>query len=191
MWSWNPGSPGFWISEMIPLDHRDRGNRADPFTEPNSCFSDSSDSLNSLHSLEFFCNLLFSAKSWQNSASLDGKKQNKNPQLELNTQPPDLHSNTLPTELDSKLLGRRVLKWALFVSCTTSHVELHFTCWLFLESIEHDFLRFRFRLATECWLSSVGRVLEWRSGGCGFNPDWGQFFILLLAGRILPGFGRK
>ena len=36
---------------MIPLDHRDRGNRADPYTEPNSCFSDSSDSLNSLNSL--------------------------------------------------------------------------------------------------------------------------------------------
>ena len=33
---------------MIPLDHRDRGNRADPYTEPNSCFSDSSDSLNSM-----------------------------------------------------------------------------------------------------------------------------------------------
>ena len=36
---------------MITLDHRDRGNRADPYTEPNSCFSDSSDSLNSLNSL--------------------------------------------------------------------------------------------------------------------------------------------
>ena len=37
---------------MIPLDHRDRGNRADPFSEPNSCFSDSSDSLNSLNSMK-------------------------------------------------------------------------------------------------------------------------------------------
>ena len=36
---------------MIPLDHGDRANRADPYTEPNSCFSDSSDSLNSLNSL--------------------------------------------------------------------------------------------------------------------------------------------
>ena len=36
---------------MIPLDHRDRGNRADPYTEPNSCLSDSSHSLNSLNSL--------------------------------------------------------------------------------------------------------------------------------------------
>ena len=36
---------------MIPPDHRDRGNRADPYTEPNSCFSDFSDSLNSLNSL--------------------------------------------------------------------------------------------------------------------------------------------
>ena len=37
---------------MIPQDHRDRGNRADPYTEPNSCFSDSSDSLNSLNSMK-------------------------------------------------------------------------------------------------------------------------------------------
>ena len=29
-------------------DHRDTGNRADPYTEPNTCFSDSSDSLNSM-----------------------------------------------------------------------------------------------------------------------------------------------
>ena len=38
-------------TEMIPLDHRDTGNRAYPYTEPNSCFSDSSDSLNLLNSL--------------------------------------------------------------------------------------------------------------------------------------------
>ena len=37
---------------MIPLDHRDRGNRADPYTETNSCFSDSSNSLNSLNSMK-------------------------------------------------------------------------------------------------------------------------------------------
>ena len=37
---------------MIPLDHRDRGNRVDPYTEPNSCFSDSSDSLNSLNAIK-------------------------------------------------------------------------------------------------------------------------------------------
>ena len=37
---------------MIPLDHRDRGIRADPYTEHNSCFSDSSDSLNSLNSMK-------------------------------------------------------------------------------------------------------------------------------------------
>ena len=140
--------------------------------------------------IEFFYNLLFSAKSWQNHVSIDGKKQNKNyPQSGLNPQPPDLHSNALPTELGRNLLSRRFLKWALFVSCITSHVGL----WLFLESTEHDF-KWRFRLATECWLSSVGRALEWRSGDCGFHPDWGQFFILLLsvnAGRILQGFGRK
>ena len=41
---WNPGSP-------LPLSHRATGNRADPYTEPNSCLSDFSDSLNSLNSL--------------------------------------------------------------------------------------------------------------------------------------------
>ena len=90
------------------------------------------------HSIEFFYNSLFSAKSWQNSVSIDRKKQNKNcPQSGLNPQPPDLHSNALPTELCRILLGRRFLKWALFVSCTTSHVGLG----LFLDSIEHDFIK--------------------------------------------------
>ena len=42
---------------MIPLYHRDRGNRADPYTEPNSCFSDSSDSLNSLNSVNVLLHL--------------------------------------------------------------------------------------------------------------------------------------
>ena len=37
---------------MIPPDHRDTGNRADLYTKPNSCFSDSSDSLNSLNSMK-------------------------------------------------------------------------------------------------------------------------------------------
>ena len=62
----------------------------------------------------------------------------------------------------------------------------HFTCWtLFISrawSIEYDFRQWRFRLATECWLSSVGKVLAWRSGGPGFQPHWGQFltkFILI------------
>ena len=36
---------------MMPLDDRNRANRADPYTEPNLCFSDSPDSLNSLNSL--------------------------------------------------------------------------------------------------------------------------------------------
>ena len=43
--------------EMIPLDHRDRGNRADLYTEPNSCFSDSSDYLNSLNSMKVLLHL--------------------------------------------------------------------------------------------------------------------------------------
>ena len=37
-----------------------------------------------------------------------------------------------------ELLGRRFLKWAFFVSCTTSHVWLCVWLCSFLESIEHD-----------------------------------------------------
>ena len=59
------------------------------------------------------------------------------PQWGLNSQPLDHHSNALPAELGRNLLGRRFLKWALFVSCITSHVGL---C-SFLESIEHDFIK--------------------------------------------------
>ena len=93
---------------------------------------------NVAHLIEFFYNSLFSAKSWQNSASINGKKQNKNcSRSGLNPQSQDLHSNALPTELGRNMLGRRFLKWTLFVSCTTSHVRL----WLFLESIEHDFIK--------------------------------------------------
>ena len=51
--------------------------------------------------------------------------------------PPDHQSNALPSKLDRNLLGMRFLKWALFVSCTTSHVGL---C-SFLESIEYDFIK--------------------------------------------------
>ena len=54
---------------MIPLDHRDTGNRADPYTEPNSCFSDSSDSLNLLNSLNSVKVLLHLEKTplWSNT----------------------------------------------------------------------------------------------------------------------------
>ena len=51
-----------------------------------------------------------------------------------NPWPPDHQDNALPTELGRNLLGRWLLKWDLFVSCTTSQVGL---C-SFLESIEHD-----------------------------------------------------
>ena len=101
---------------------------------------------------------------------------NNCPQWGSNPQSLDNHSNSLPTMLGKNLLGRRFLKWALFVSCTTSHVGL---C-SFLESIEHE-RPLRFRLATECWLSSVGRALESWSGVCEFKLHWGQFlkkFIL-------------
>ena len=52
----NPGSP-VWETETLPLSHRDTGNRADPYTEPNSCLSDFSDSLNSLNSLNVLLHL--------------------------------------------------------------------------------------------------------------------------------------
>ena len=53
----------------------------------------------------------------------------------------------------------------------------HFTCWtLFISRINRAWQRpWRFRLATECWLSSVGRALVWWSWSLGFNPHWGQF----------------
>ena len=53
---------------------------------------------------------------------------------------------------------------------------------------------FRNLLPNRFLASTVGREWDWWSGGCGFNPRWGQFFILLFsfnAGRILPRFGRK
>ena len=54
----------------------------------------------------------------------------------------------------------------------------HFTCWTSLISrVNRAWLYkpWRFRLATECWLSSVGRVLAWWSRGPGFNAHWEQF----------------
>ena len=81
-------------------------------------------------SIEFFYNSLFSAKSWQNSASIDGEKQKKNcPQSGLNPQSLDHHSNALPTELGRKLLGMKISE--------VSFVGLL----LFPESIEHDFIK--------------------------------------------------
>ena len=75
---------------------------------------------------------------WQIFRQGRTKKIVKNcPQWVLKPEPPDLQANALPTELGRNLLGRRFLKWALFVSCTTSHVRL---C-LFLESIEYDFMK--------------------------------------------------
>ena len=38
-------------TETLPLSHRATDNRTDPYTEPNSCLSDFSDSLNFLNSL--------------------------------------------------------------------------------------------------------------------------------------------
>ena len=100
------------------------------------------------------------------------------PQWGLNPQTLDHHSNALPTELGRNLLARRFLKWALFVSCTTSHVGL---C-SFLESIEHDFIKALMIHTDNQIVAYLSGALEWWSGGCGFKPHWGQFltkFILL------------
>ena len=56
------------------------------------------------------------------------------PQWGLNSQPPDHQSGALTTELARNLLE---ISEVSFVSCITSHVGL---C-LFLESIEHDFIK--------------------------------------------------
>ena len=44
---WNPGPP-VKETETLPLSHRDNCKRAITCTEPNSCLSDFSDSLNSM-----------------------------------------------------------------------------------------------------------------------------------------------
>ena len=54
---WNPGPP-VQETETLPLSHRATGNRADPYSEPNSCLSDFSESLNSLNSLNLMKVLL-------------------------------------------------------------------------------------------------------------------------------------
>ena len=38
----------------------------------------------------------------------------------------------------------------------------------------------RFKVATVCWLSSVGKALAWRSGGPGFKPHWGQLLMIFF-----------
>ena len=43
--------------QTVPLSHRATGNRGDPYTEPNSCLSDFSDSLNSLNSAKVLLHL--------------------------------------------------------------------------------------------------------------------------------------
>ena len=65
----------------------------------------------------------------------------------------DLQANALPTELGRNLLGRRFLKWALFVSCTTSHVGL---C-SFLESIEHDFIK-AMKIQAGSWMLTYNSI---------------------------------
>ena len=41
----------------LPLSHRATSTRADPYSEPNSCLSDFSDSLNSLNSMKVLLHL--------------------------------------------------------------------------------------------------------------------------------------
>ena len=51
------------------------------------------------------------------------------------------------------------------------------------------------RQTTKQWLSSVGRALEWWSGGCGFKPHWGKVLtkvirLIKTVVRIKPGTHR-
>ena len=76
-----------------------------------------------------------------------------------------------------------------FVSCTTSHVGLS----LFLESIEHDFIR-ALLIHTYNQIVTVSRAWDLWSEGCGFNSGCGQHFyfaLLLQYCQELAGIGRK
>ena len=66
-----------------------------------------------------FCQII-----WQIFTQEEQKKSSKIAPSGLETRTSGSSGNALPTELGSNLLGRRFLKWALFVSCTTSHVGL-------------------------------------------------------------------
>ena len=79
----------------------------------------------------------------------------------LNPWHPDHHSNALPTELGRNLLGIRFLKWAMFVSCTTSHVGLSRINGAWLYKGLNDSHR---QPNSD---NSAGRSLEWWSTGCG------------------------
>ena len=60
---------------MIPLYHRDTGNSVDPYTEPYSCFSDFSDSLNSLNLMKVLLHL------WKTPLFLESTVEKENPAL--------------------------------------------------------------------------------------------------------------
>ena len=68
-----------------------------------------------------FCQII-----WQIFTQGRAKKKNhqKLPPVGLKPGPPDLQANALSAELGRNLLSWRFLKWALFVSCTTSHVVI-------------------------------------------------------------------
>ena len=85
------------------------------------------------------------------------------PQWGLKPGPLDLQANALPTELGRNLLLRRFLKWALFVSCTTSHVGL---C-SFLESIEF------FTIGISVRLSDRFNVTQNKINFVKNCPQWG------------------
>ena len=125
---------------------------------------------------EFFFISLFSAKSWQNPASIDREEQNKKlPPVGIEPQPPDLHSNALPTELSQHSVASLNLHGLYKVMLYWFQKKYQSpTC-----EVVHETNKAHFRnlLPNRFLPSSVGRVLEWRFGGCGFNPDWGQFLF--------------
>ena len=88
--------------------------------------------------------------------------------------PLDLQVSALPTELSQHSVASLNLhclyKVMLYWSCSRN--EQSPTC-----EVVHETNKAHFRnLLTNRFLpSSVGKALAWRSGGPGFNPQWGQF----------------
>ena len=99
------------------------------------------------------------------------------PQWGLNPGPPHHNPNVLSTELSMNLLGRRFLKCALLISCTTSHVGL---C-SFLESIEHDFFK-ALVIHTD---NQIVISLSWQSMRLMIQMMWVQTTLWALLTKLI------
>ena len=88
----------------------------------------------------------------------------------LNPQPLDHHS--MLCQLSSGGICWRFLKWALVISCTILNFLSRINrAWLYKG------LNDSHRYPNSEWLNSVGRALEWWSGGCWFKLHWGKFLM--------------